>query len=873
MVAVPDALLDFTERLDLTGTGVEGVQSSGSVFDRVVVGQILTRERHPDSDHLWLTTVDVGSQSLDQQGQQQPLQIVCGAQNFVAGDKVPVAMVGAVLPGGLRIKKAKMRGVVSEGMNCSARELELADDHDGIMILSADAPIGMPIAEYLGLSDTLIDLEITPNRPDCMSMFGLAREVAAIYDRPYCLPGVEDLMSGAEAGEKATFAAAADTGCSGCAMPAATATATATGGSSATGALQVQIADAERCSRYTARLLRGVKVGPSPAWLAERVSAAGARSINNVVDITNYIMFEVGQPLHAFDYDRLAKDSQGQAAIIVRGAEAGERFTTLDGETRTLDSDVTCIVDGNADAGRGRTIALAGVMGGLDTEVTESTVNILLESASFSAAHTSRTSRKLQLFSEASARFERGVDDVTCDDFCLRAAQLMAAVAGGQVEDGVADDYPLPSLPPTLCFRVGRCQRLIGAPIAAEAAAAILRRLGAEVGELVADASDVAADGGVQNAGSGRAVASSDYPCFSVTPPSYRPDLTREIDLYEEVLRIWGMDRVQATLPGGRGRIGTLSAEQARMRTLGQTLRAAGLNETMTYVFAADSDPEAFPMAYGQHEEAAELINPMSFEQRCLRRSILPGLLRSVAYNLSHGVADIQLYEVGAVFLGSAGRKLPKERSMLAAVMTGALNPDDWSQKPRPLDFYDAKGVIESLAHELHVQKLRFKALATEDAPWLQAGRAAQVMAGSSVLGWLGDIDPRVLGRFQVNVPLVAFELGLSALLKAAGVGHPYQDVPLYPAVERDLAVVVDAAISAEQLLQHISSAGGKLLDSVRIFDVFEDTKKLGANKKSLAFALQYRAADRTLTSEEADAIHQKIIAKLSANSGAEIRS
>lgn len=401
MVEIPSDLAAFVQKLNLTGTEVDNIYTRGAALEGIVVGHILSREPHPNADTLWVTSVDVGRAHLGQDGSPEPLQIVCGAQNFEEGHKVAVALIGTTLPDGTVIKKSKLRGVVSWGMNCSARELNLGAEHEGIMILSAEAPVGTALSEYLGLSDTILDLEVTPNRPDCMSMLGIAREVAALYDLPFAL-GRKVLKPPLQGKIEDQ--------------------------------VQVNIDDSSRCARYTARIIRDIKVGPSPEWLVERVSAAGMRSINNIVDVTNYIMHETGQPLHAFDLDTLTKDAKGKVSIIVRAAAEGEKFTTLDEVERTLSSDVTVIVDGNAQNGAGCTLALAGVMGGLKSEVSNTTVNILLESATFSPRHTSRTSRNLKLFSESSSRYERGVDDTSCDDYSARAAALMAEVGGGVVD-------------------------------------------------------------------------------------------------------------------------------------------------------------------------------------------------------------------------------------------------------------------------------------------------------------------------------------------------------------------------------------------------------------------------------------------------------
>jgi len=850
MVDIPTDIQAFCDKLDMTGTGVESVEKLSAGFEGVVVGQVLTKEHHPDADTLWVTTVDVGTRNLDEEGNLQPLQIVCGAQNFEVEDKIPVALIGAVLPDGTKIKKSKLRGIISEGMNCSGHELKLYGDNDGLLILPTEAPIGVGVDDLFAHSNYIIDLEITPNRPDCMSIFGLARECGAIYDTdvhyaPHTL---------VRSGELPWSDQAAMTD------------------EDVNDFVTVTIDTAELCPRYTARLIRHVEIGPSPEIVVTRLTACGARPINTVVDITNYIMFELGQPLHAFDYDKLARDVDGKVHIIVRAAYEGEHFTTLDGVERILTSDMTVIADGAKGDEGGCPIALAGVMGGLDTEVTEDTVNILLESAAFSAAHTSRTSRNLQLFSESSARYERGIDSSACAEWSASAAQLMHMYAGGEVVGGVVDVYPLQLVRSIILFRPQRFSEFVGAPVPRKEAIHILERLGCEVRQLTPF------DALKEFTESFMALLNDtdedpDTSPFMVIAPTFRPDLTREVDLYEEVLRIWGMDRVALTLPGGRGRIGGRTPEQIKIDRIGTILRADGLNETMTYTFSPADDQDRIGALTTAHTEAVELINPMSFEQKVLRRSLLPGLLRSVSYNQSHGVANVHLYETGRVFFTSEGRKKPREVKRVAGVLAGTWSEPTWSEPARPLDFFDAKGIVENLARELAVPKLTFKEAAHDDAPWLQPGRAAEVFSGGTRLGWIGEIHPRVCDAFDVKPSVAAFEIEMDALLNVSQDMRPYVDVPVYPAVEIDLALVVDRSMSAKRVEQIIISAAGNLLDSVNLFDVYEDTARLGDDKKSLAFSLAYRAKDRTLTSEEVERQHTKLIDKVIKATGGSLRS
>ena len=820
-VEVPTDIKAFCDKLDLTGTGVEGVETLGDTFDHVVTAKVLKKEHHPDSDHMWVCSVDVGEQNLGKDGKPEPLQIVCGAQNFNEGDHIVTAMVGAELPGGVKIKKSKLRGVVSCGMNCSARELGFGSDHSGIMILPEDAPVGVPFAEYEGLLDTVLDLEITPNRPDSLSIAGLAREVGAMYRRDWNNP-LPKMAAKLQLDAAST---------------------------PIDNEVEITIDDAVRCPRYTARVIRGCKVGPSPDWMVERLSAIGQRSINNIVDVTNYILFLFGQPLHAFDLDKL-KNAQGKAHIVVRAAEDGEPLTTLDGEERTLTSDMTVISTPERGA-----VALAGVMGGLDTEVTDETVDILLEAATFEAGRTSRTSRNLGLISESSMRYERGVDDHDIDIRSAAAAALIAEVSGGAVscatanDQGIIDQWPLKSEAAHLQFRIPRFCGMMGAQIPRDFIVEILQRLGCTVSDT--DNSDV----------------------LDVVSPTYRPDLPREIDLYEEVLRLYGMDLIPETLPGGRGRFGVRSHMEHVLATINRTMTASGLNETMTYSFAEPTELDRLRMPKDGLGDPVELINPMNSDQSVMRQSIIPGLLRSVAHNQARGVKNIQLYEQGMVFYAHEGKKQPKERRKLAGVMAGAFGDAAWNQQPAAFDFFDGKGAVENLMRELAIPKVRYKALDANEAPHLQPGRAAQVLSGGTVLGWVGELHPLACAAYDAQAPVVAFELDVDALAKAARPARDYVDVPTFPAVSIDQAFVVDEGVTHERLEQCMTSAGGKLLSDVRLFDVYRDEKRIGAGKKSMAYALTYRAADRTLTSEEVDKAHAKLVKKVCAATGAEVRA
>jgi phenylalanyl-tRNA synthetase beta chain len=770
---------ELTELLDMTGTKVEAVHTLGAALEGV--------------DTLWVTTVDIG--------RPEPLQIVCGAQNFEALDKVPVAVVGATLPNGVTIKKAKLRGVVSEGMNCSATELGMGAEASGLLILPADAPVGTPFAEYRGMSDIVLELEVTTNRPDCLSMAGVAREVGAVTARPVRLPGGKPEESGQPVAER----------------------------------VSVTIEDPDLCPRYTARLITGVKVGPSPEWLMERVSAAGARPISNVVDITNHVMFEMGQPLHAFDAAMLGVED-GKIAIGVRVARSGETITTLDGLSRDLVEGTLMITDPSG------VVALAGVMGGETTEVSDKTVDILLESACFKPASVGRTSRRLGLISEASQRFERGVDPNGCVAAVDRAARLMVDLAGGTVAPGIVDAYPKTIEPLTLTLRMARMNSLLGTKLTPEVVTGILERLSL----------GVAAEGDV----------------LRVTVPTFRPDLVREVDLIEEVVRVHGMGDVPSTLPAGRGRIGGLTADQRRRERIGEALRAAGLNEAITWAFSDPSDAERCGWTFGPDEKLVRLLNPMSVEQSVLRFSALPGLLRAVSNNQRKGVADVQLYEMGAVWWTAPGRKQPKERTVLSGVLAGSWNRAGWNDTPPPLGFFDGKGAIQTVVGELGIAKWRVRAA---DLPWLQPGRSAEVLVGGDVVGWLGEVHPGVLEAYECSGPVTVFELQMKPLLKAAREVREFIDIPRFPAVKIDLAIIVPEDVTVERVEQSIRSAGGKLLEDMRLFDLYRG-KGVETGKKSLAFSLTYRDPERTLTDDEVSAAHEKVVRKVTGAVGGELR-
>lgn len=807
MIDVPESPKELSDEYIRTGTEVEAIDVVGESFDHVVTAQVLEKTPHPDSDHMYVCKVSVGDKNVDAEGNPEPLQVVCGAQNFEAGDHIVTAMIGAELPGGIKIKKSKLRGVASFGMNCSARELGIGGDHAGIMILPEDAPVGMPFGEYYGSSDTVLDCEITPNRPDCLSMIGMARETGAIFNRDYHveLPAIKSETGRATADE-----------------------------------ISVEIADEGLCDRYVARIVRNVKVGPSPDWMVKRLNSLGIRPHNNIVDITNYVMMLTGQPLHAFDLSTFAEHN-GRRSVVVRAAKQDETFQTLDGEKRVLDAGMGLITDGE------RPVALAGVMGGMDSEITDASVDVLVESACFNAGRTSHTSRDLSLISDASIRFERQVDETGCVDVANVTCALIEELAGGEVAPGYVDVYPAPKTIDSITLRHQRVLDICGAPIERDFVVRSLTRLGCTVEE-----------------------AGEDY---LVTPPSFRPDLPREIDLIEEVLRLWGMGRVEATIPAAKNHIGGLTHEQQLTRKIGQILRACGLNETTTFGFAAPGDLEKIHMSADGRGVPVVLMNPLVAEQTEMRRSLLPGLLQSVAYNEAHGTTNVHLYEIGTLFHGRENASLPRETQSVAGVLAGSWTDQTWNNTVDELRFFAGKGIVEELLEQLRVPKVRFRVAEGEGYDFLQPGRAAEVLSGGTVLGWVGEIHPEAREAMNINQIVVAFELDLDKLIKGAHNQENYHEFSPFPAVQHDLAIVVPDEVTCEDLLQRITSAGGKLLENVRLFDVYRDPIRVGVGKKSMAFSLTYRSDDHTLTSDEVERAHGKIVTKLCKATGGEVRS
>ncbi len=786
---------ELAHRLTLAGLAVDVVEDLGADIEKVVTGRILKIEGHPNADKLVVCTVDVG--------QEETLQIVTGATNVKEGHVVPVALEGAKLAGGLQIKRSKLRGVESRGMLCSGQELGMesklltADMAQGILILPEAVAIGLDAKEVLGLNDSVLELDLTPNRGDALNMIGVARDVAAILKQELKIP-VPEFTEGEE--KVADLA-------------------------------KVDILDPELCRRYVARLVKGIKIGPSPIWLQNRLRAAGVRPISNIVDVTNYVMLELGQPLHAFDYDKLANHQ-----IIVRRAKEDEKLVSLDNVERTLSPDMLAITDA---AGP---VAVAGVMGGLDSEVTDNTVNVLIEAAYFHPINVRRTSKALGLRSESSMRFEKGIDINGCLRAANRAAELMQQLAGGTVVAGVIDNFPSPITEKTIQLRPTRVNWVLGVEIPRQDMLEIMQRLQFRVQEQGED--------------------------LLVTVPTFRPDITGEWDLVEEVARLYGINRIPETLPTGNSTQGARTAEQQLNWQMREVMTGCGFYEVVTYSFV---HPRVFDLmnlpADSKFRNVVRLQNPLSEEQSVMRTVLVPSLLEILQRNLNRRVQNGAIFEIARVFYPVEGQPLPEEVPVLAAVAIGST-PKTWNQPARPMDFFYIKGVTEQLLESLGVIDATFS---RHQDPSFHPGRCAKIEVNGELLGVVGELHPNVNENYDLPGRAVAMKLDLKVLQATQRPVKQYQGLTKFPVVERDLAVLVKQEVAASEMLAIIAKAGGDLLKITDIFDVYQGTQ-VPEGFKSVAFSMKFQASDRTLTDEEINDKMQRIIKSLTAQTGAELR-
>lgn len=795
---------ELASRITSAGIEIDVIEDRNQGINKVVVGYVKSKEKHPDADKLNICIVDAG--------QEEDLQIVCGAKNVDAGQKVPVAMIGAKLPGGFDIKKAKLRGVLSQGMICSAKELGMNDKllpkdlQEGILVLPADTEVGVPITKVLGLDDKVLELDLTPNRSDCLSMIGTAYEVSAILGREISLPKPDkELLEVSDA---------------------------------AGNHVSVSIDAIEQCPHYTARYITGVTVGASPLWMQNRLMAAGVRPINNIVDITNYVMLEYGQPLHAFDADQLA-----DGAVHIRMAKEGETMTTLDGQERRLEPHMLVITAGD------KPVALAGVMGGLDSEVTDGTVNIFLESANFDGGTVRKTSRQLGLRSEASSRFEKEVDAAMVIPALNRAAALMAKYAGGKVHQGIVEAGEEAAKPKVIELSLEKLNRYLGTDLSLLEVKTIFARLHFACGDV-------------------------ETGMIEVQVPTRRGDIQFDVDLIEEIARLYGYDNIPTTAIEGPTTPGALTKSQALRRGIRHLMTHAGWQEVLGYSFIHPQQAEEFT-SLGDGGKAVKLAMPMSEDRGVLRTSLIPQLLDIAAYNANRKHSDLALFEIGNLFHTHEDTltKQPLERPVLGLLLTGRLGNKQWNVQPEKVDFFDLKGALETVFDVLGMdsEKISYEA---DQPDGFHPGRSASVYVQDGEnkikLGTLGQLHPQIQQDKDLQDTYVA-EILLDPIYLLANNRVQYRDLPRFPAMERDLAIVVNETVEAGSLIRVIRENAGELLQNVQVFDVFTGSK-LGEGKKSVAISLTYRHQDRTLTDEEVAAANEKAVQALEQSFGAELR-
>lgn len=799
--------IDFTEtpeqladKLTMAGIPVENVVDPGEGLEKVVTGRIEKLEPHQNSDHLQICTMNVGLA--------ENIIIVTGAQNVAEGQVVPVAMVGAHLPNGMKISKGKLRGVASNGMLCSAQELKLdleklpEEQKTGIFILPSDTPVGIPAKDVLGLNDVVLEFELTANRADCFSVFGLVREIAAITGNK---PHFPEIKVNEDDNTKLNDI------------------------------FSVEIADPDLCSRFSTRMLKNVKIGPSPEWMQQRLEGAGIRSINNVVDVTNFVMIELGHPMHAYDYDKITGKK-----LIARRAIEGEELHTLDDTSRKAKGEMLVIADSEKAAG------LAGIMGGFETEITDTTTTVILESADFYGPCIRRTARACGLSSEASGRFERGVDSETTIKALDRAAQLLQEMGACTVCEGIVDVYPNPKQANYVTFTPEQINNHLGTNIAKDVMLNIITSVGFDVTK---DENDE----------------------ITVKVPSWRNDVTCMADISEEIARLHGFDKIKSTLPNGVSMQGTQSAKQTFIDKVKASLSSQGLYETISFALTNEETfnklniPQDSPL-----RKAVPIMNPLSDEYPLVRTTLLSSIFDNLARNLARKNDDVALFEVGSVFFPKAlpVTELPDEVVKIAGAITGRRNAQGWNQTNDMVDFYDAKGIIEELLANLRVTRYTVEA-GTHYA--MHPGKTALFKKGRDVIATVGEVHPAVLSAYGITKPVYIFELDATTVMKYMAKDLKYKALPKYPATSRDLAMLVDVDVNAADIEKAMTKAAGQNLTQITLFDVYTG-KQVEEGKKSLAFSLTFQSNDKTLTDAEIDPAIEKIVAKLQKDFNANLR-
>lgn len=784
---------ELAEKMSRTGIEVDDVIYPGKGLSKIVVGETLSVVDHPDSDHLHVCQVNIGTE--------EPIQIVCGAPNVAAGQKVIVALHGARITDNAKIKKGKMRGQESNGMICSLAELGYSESvvskkyADGIFVLPAEAVPGTEVVDLLELDDAILDIDITPNRADALSMRGSAYEVAAIYNKALKFPE-------APVSEK-------------------------TG--SVTEYIKVAVEDTNDAPAYHIQVIKDVKIAESPLWLQNKLMNGGIRPINNVVDITNYILLEYGQPLHAFDYDQI-----GSKEIIVRRAKENETMTTLDGVERTLDTDNIVITNGTAP------IALAGVMGGLDSEITDETVTVALEAALFNPVLIRKTAGKFNLRSESSSRFEKGINVATIRTAGQHAAELIHELAGGTIVAGTASVDTVEVKDTEVVITLEKINRSLGTAISSGEVTAIFNQLGF--------------------------ASTFDGEIFTVAVPPRRWDISIYADILEEVARIYGYDNLPETLPITPALPTALTPKQHTMRITRRFMEGAGLTQNISYVLTTAEKAREYAV---EDKEGIRLAWPMSEDRSTLRMNLLSTLLDNAAYNVARKNTDIQFYEIGRVFFPSADSVLPIEAERLAGVMTGMAYQKDWQMAAEPVNFYHAKGVLDGYFETMGLSdQIRFEA--AKDLKWMHPGRTAAVYLGDAYIGYVGQVHPATANAYDLK-ETYAFEIDFEAIIAAPKEVITQQPIPKFPGVTRDVALLVDETVTHQQIVKTIKENGGKFLKDVHLFDIYQG-KGIEDGKKSVAYSMSFLNPEATLVDEDINKAFTKLVAALETECGAAIR-
>lgn len=769
----------YNHAMTMSGSKVEGIENLGDEIQNVVTGKILSMEKHPDADKLKICQVDVESETL---------QIVTGADNVKPGQTVPVAKDGALLPGGKKIKKGKLRGVESNGMMCSYEEIgmtkeDFPDAEYGILILEDGLPLGQDIKEVFGLDNPVVEFEITSNRPDCFSIIGLARETAVTFNRPFHLHTPEVKGSGDDVHNY----------------------------------MKVNVEEPTLCKRYTAKMVKNVKIGPSPRWMVERLRSCGIRSINNIVDITNYVLLEYGQPMHAFDMTYLEGGE-----INVRRAENGEKMTTLDGTEHTLDSSMLMIFDAK------KPVAVAGVMGGENSEVREDTQTVLFESATFLGSSVRVTAKKLGLRTESSSRYEKGLDTENAVPAVLRACELVEQLGCGEVVDGLIDVYGTKPETVKIKFEPERINQFIGFNVPEDFMVKALSDLGfkLENGEI--------------------------------TVPTYRPDVLCFNDIAEEVARIYGYDKIPSTLMKGEATVGVKTYEQKLEERVKNTLVGCGLHEILVFSFTNPNIFDKLNVAKDDSRRNTVVIsNPLGEENSVMRTTALASMMEVISRNENFKAERVRLFEVGKVYRPIEGEQLPEEKHVVTLGMFGSC------------DFYDLKGIVEVLLDDLGITKVSFQP--KSDEPTFHPGRCAELSAGGKKIGLLGQMHPAVCENFGVNNHVYAAELDLDALISLAKTDKTYKKLPKFPSTQRDLALIADDGVLAAQIEGIIKKKAGNIFESLTLFDVYKG-KQVPEGKKSMAYTVVFRAEEKTLTDEDVNPVVDSILKALSDQLGVTLR-